>query len=156
MTTSETLWNNLVASGERKDQSLVRIKPYMEGLSMSEKDLVDLWNNKRSQLSKSQFQSVVALAVIAALAFLGNVESATQEVKIFGLVFLVSVGALNVLTQLAVIREAQSVVIELSAIAKPGAVAATIAKSGRYLLLTGLLLVALSAATLGSFIMLVM
>lgn len=128
----------------------------MKGSSMSEKDLVDLWNNKRAQLSKSQFQSVVALAVLAALAFLGNVESASQEAKIFGLVFIVSVGALNVLTQLAVIREAQGVVSELSAIAKPGAVAATIAKSGRYLFLTQLLLVALSAATLGSFILLVM
>jgi hypothetical protein len=122
---------------------------------MSEKDLVELWNQKRAQLTKAQFSSVVALAVLAALALLGNVESASLEAKAFGLIFLVSVGALSVLTQFAIIREARAVVIELSKLKKLGATSKTIAKSDRYLVGTQGLMVVLSAALLISFVLLV-
>lgn len=122
---------------------------------MSEKDLVELWNSKRAQLIKAQLHSVVALAVLAALALLGNAESASQEARIFAVIFLVSVGALSVLTQFAIIREAKSVVVELSKLKKLGAVAKTIAKSDRYLTLTQGLMVALSLALLVSFVLLV-
>jgi hypothetical protein len=122
---------------------------------MSEKDLVELWNSKRAQLTKAQLHSVVALAVLAALALLGNAESASQEARIFAVIFLVSVGALSVLTQFAIIREAKSVVVELSKLKKLGAVAKTIAKSDRYLSLTQGLMVALSLAVLVSFVLLV-
>jgi hypothetical protein len=122
---------------------------------MSEKDLVELWNSKRSQLTKAQLHSVVALAVLAALALLGNAESASQEARIFAVIFLVSVGALSVLTQFAIIREAKAVVVELSKVKKLGAVAKAIAKSDSYLSLTQGLMVALSLALLVSFILLV-
>jgi hypothetical protein len=123
---------------------------------MSEKDLVELWNQKRAQLTKAQFSSVVALAVLAALALLGNVESASLEAKAFGLIFLVSVGALSVLTQFAIIREARAVVVEISKLKKIGATAKTIAKSDRYLVGTQGLMVVLSAALLISFVLLVL
>ena len=123
---------------------------------MSEKDLVELWNSKRSQLTKAQFSSVVALAVLAALALLGNIETASQEARIFAVVFLVSVGALSVLTQFAVIREARALVIEISKLKKIGPVAKAIAKSDRFLVFTQGLMVALSAALLVAFILLVM
>jgi asparagine N-glycosylation enzyme membrane subunit Stt3 len=118
---------------------------------MSEKDLVELWNSKRSQLTKSQFSSVVALAVLAALALLGNVESASVEARIFAAVFLVSVGALSVLTQFAVIREARAIVAELSKIKNLGAVATSISQSDKFLVATQGLMVLLSAALLVSF-----
>lgn len=122
---------------------------------MSEKDLVELWNSKRAQLTNAQFHSVIALAVLATLALLGSAESASQEARIFAVIFLVSVGALSVLTQFAIIREAKSVVVELSKLKKLGAVAKTIAKSDRYLTLTQGLMVALSLALLVSFVILV-
>jgi hypothetical protein len=59
------------------------------------------------------------------------------------------------LTQFAIIREAKSVVVELSKLKKLGAVAKTIAKSDRYLSLTQGLMVALSLALLVSFVLLV-
>lgn len=123
---------------------------------MSEKDLVELWNSKRAQLTKAQFSSVVALAVLAALALLGNIETASQEARIFAVVFLVSVGALSVLTQFAIIREARALVIEISKVKKIGPVAKTIAKSDSFLVFTQGLMVALSAALLVTFILLVM
>lgn len=109
---------------------------------MSEKDLVELWNLKRAQLTKAQFSSVVALAVLAALALLGNVESASMEAQAFAVIFLASVGALSVLTQFAIIREARALVVEISKLKKLGATAKTIAKSDRYLVGTqGLMVV---------------
>lgn len=123
---------------------------------MSEKDLVELWNLKRAQLTKAQFSSVVALAVLAALALLGNIETASQEARIFAVVFLVSVGALSVLTQFAIIREARALVIEISKVKKIGPVAKSIAKSDSFLVFTQGLMVALSAALLVTFILLVM
>ena len=123
---------------------------------MSEKDLVELWNSKRAQLTKAQFSSVVALAVLAALALLGNIETASQEARIFAVVFLVSVGALSVLTQFAVIREARALVTEISKLKKIGPVAKAIAKSDSFLVFTQGLMVALSAALLVTFILLVM
>jgi hypothetical protein len=122
---------------------------------MSEKDLVELWNSKRSQLTKAQFSSVVALAVLTALALLGNVESASLEAKAFAAIFLVSVGALSVLTQFAIIRESRAIVAELSKHENLGAIAHSISKSDRYLVLTQGLMVALSAALLVSFALLV-
>jgi hypothetical protein len=122
---------------------------------MSEKDLVELWNTKRSQLTKAQFSSVVALAVLAALALLGNAESASMEAKAFAGIFLISVGALSVLTQFAIIREARAVVIEISKLKKLGPVAKTISKSDRYLVGTQGLMVVLSAGLLVSFALLV-
>lgn len=123
---------------------------------MSEKDLVELWNSKRAQLTKAQFSSVVAIAVLAALALLGNIETASQNAQIFALAFLVSVGALSVLTQFAIIREARALVIEISKLKKIGPIAKTIAKSDSFLVFTQGLMVALSAALLVTFVLVIM
>jgi hypothetical protein len=123
---------------------------------MSEKDLVELWNQKRAQLTKAQFSSVVALAVLAALALLGNVESASMEAKAFAVIFLASVGALSVLTQFAIIREARALVVEISKLKNLGATAKAIARSDRYLVGTQGLMVVLSAALLISFVLVVL
>lgn len=121
---------------------------------MSEKDLVELWNSKRTQLTNAQFHSVVALSVLTVLALLGNAESASLGAQVFAGLFLVSVGALSVLTQFAVIREARSVIEQLAGIENPGAVAKLIAGSGRFLNLTQGLMVVLSAGLLASFVFL--
>lgn len=120
---------------------------------MSEKDLVELWNSKRAQLTKAQFHSLVALAVLATLALLGDAESASMEAKIFAVLFLVSVGALSVLTQFAIIREARTVVEELSTHQNPGPVAKMIASSGQFLNLTQGLMIVLSLALLAAFLL---
>lgn len=120
---------------------------------MSEKDLVELWNSKRAQLTKAQFHSVVALAVLATLALLGDAESASMEAKIFAVLFLVSVGALSVLTQFAIIREARTVVEELSTHQNSGPVAKMIASSGQFLNLTQGLMIVLSLALLAAFLL---
>jgi hypothetical protein len=66
-----------------------------KGNIMSEKDLVELWNSKRSQLTAAQLHSVIALAVLAFLAVVGDLQIASMEAKLFAAVFLVTVGALG-------------------------------------------------------------
>jgi asparagine N-glycosylation enzyme membrane subunit Stt3 len=123
---------------------------------MSEKDLVELWNSKRSQLTRAQLHSVIALAVLAFVAAVGDLQIASMEAKLFATAFLVTVGVLGNLTQFAIIREAQSVVAELSKHENLGPVAKTIAQSGRYLTMTLALMIAFSLVLFGSFALVVL
>ena len=123
---------------------------------MTEKDLVQLWNDKRTQLIRVQFHSVIALGVLVVLALMGFAESASQAAVNFGLIFLVTVGALGILAQFAIIREAHSVVEELGALANLGAVAKNISQSGRFLALSQGLMVVLSVAVVAGFALVVL
>jgi asparagine N-glycosylation enzyme membrane subunit Stt3 len=123
---------------------------------MTEKDLVELWNDKRSQLIKTQFHSVVALAVLVVVAIMGFANSATQGAIIFAAVFLVTVGSLGILTQFAIIREAKSVVEELGKLGNLGPVASNISRSGNFLTMTQGLMVVFSLAVIASFALVVL
>lgn len=83
---------------------------------MQEKDLVELWNDKRRQIISAQMPSVIALAVITVVAMMGYFDGASMYAISFAAVFLVSVGSLSVLNQFAVIREAASIVNDLKAL----------------------------------------
>lgn len=123
---------------------------------MTEKDLVQLWNDKRTQLIRIQFHSVVALAVLVVLALMGYAESASGAAVNFALIFLVTVGALGILTQFAIIREARSVVEELGKFDNLGAIAKNISQSGSYLTLTQGLMSAFSVAVVVGFALIVL
>lgn len=120
---------------------------------MNEETLVNLWNDKRRQLIQAQLHSVIGLSVLAVLAVMGYFQTASVSAAIFALVFIVTVGGLGLLSQFAVIREAKSVVEELSGKPASGAVAQTIASSGRYLTLTQALMTVFSVALLIAFVM---
>ena len=123
---------------------------------MTEKDLIQLWNDKRSQLTRAQLHSVIALAVLVFLTITGDLGAATTAEKLFAAAFLVTVGALGNLTQFAIIREAHGIVAELSNLAKLGPIGSSIAKSGRYLSMTMTLMVLFSVGLLGSFSLVVL
>jgi asparagine N-glycosylation enzyme membrane subunit Stt3 len=123
---------------------------------MTEKDLVQLWNDKRTQLIRIQFHSVVALAVLVVLALMGFAESASGAAINSALIFLVTVGALGVLTQFAIIREARSVVEELGKLENLGAVAKNISQSGSFLTMTQGLMAAFSVAVVVGFALVVL
>lgn len=123
---------------------------------MTEKDLVELWNDKRSQLIKTQFHSVVALAVLVVLAVMGFAASASQGAIIFAAIFLVTVGSLGILTQFAIIREAKSVVEELAKLGNLGPVAQNISRSGNFLTMTQGLMTLFSLAVIAGFVLAVL
>jgi uncharacterized iron-regulated membrane protein len=119
---------------------------------VNEEKLVTLWNDKRRQLIQAQLHSVIGLSVLTVLAVMGYFSMASITVAIFALLFILTVGGLGLLSQFAVIREAKSVVAELSTHDSAGAVAKTIAASGRYLGLTQVLMTVFSIALLVSFV----
>lgn len=123
---------------------------------MTEKDLVELWNSKRSQLTKIQFHSVVAIAVLVILAVMGFFDAPNPNAVILSAVFLVTVGALGMLTQLAIIREARSVVQELARLENLGPVAHNISRSGSFLTMTQGLMVFFSLAVIAGFVLVVL
>ena len=122
---------------------------------MNEKELVELWNDKRRQIISAQMSSVIALAVITVMAMMGYFDGVYTYAHAFAALFLVTVGSLSVLNQLAVIREAQSVVKDLQAIDNLSGVARSIASSGSYLIYTRVLMVVFSLALLLSLALLV-
>ena len=83
---------------------------------MNEKDLIELWNDKRRQIISAQMPSVIALAVITVMAMLGYFDGDYNYGISFAALFLVSVGALSILNQLAVIREGQMIIKDLQAV----------------------------------------
>jgi hypothetical protein len=98
----------------------------------------------------------VALAVLVVLALMGFAESASGAAINFALIFLVTVGALGVLTQFAIIREARSVVEELGKLENLGAVAKNISQSGSFLTMTQGLMAAFSVAVVVGFALVVL
>ncbi len=123
---------------------------------MNEKDLIELWNDKRRQIISAQMPSVIALAVITVMALLGDFDSEYNYAISFAAIFLVSVGALSLLNQLAVIREGQMIIKDLQAVANPSALATRIAASGSYLVYTRALMIAFSLALLVALVLLIL
>ncbi|MDC3000991.1 hypothetical protein OA174_00150 [Actinomycetota bacterium] len=123
---------------------------------MNEKDLIELWNDKRRQIISAQMPSVIALAVITVMAMLGYFDSEYNYGISFAALFLVSVGALSILNQLAVIREGQMIIKDLQAVDNPSALATKIAASGSYLVYTRALMIAFSLALLLVLVLLIL
>ena len=123
---------------------------------MNEKELIELWNDKRRQIISAQMPSVIALAVITVMAMLGYFDSEYNYGISFAAIFLVSVGALSLVNQLAVIREGQMIIKDLQAVDNPSALATKIAASGSYLVYTRALMIAFSLALLVALVLLIL
>ena len=65
------------------------------GETIRENELIQLWNDKRSQLTRAQLHSVIALAVLTFLTITGDLVAASTAEKLFAAAFLVTVGALG-------------------------------------------------------------
>ncbi len=110
---------------------------------MSEKDLIKLWNQTRSQIITAQMQPVLVLIAAFVLSTLGYFDKATDSAKYFALVVIAVTGILTTINQYAAIREGESICEELSKLAKIGPLAKKIAGSKNFVSLTaGLIVVA--------------
>ena len=123
---------------------------------VNEKDLIELWNDKRRQIISAQMPSVIALAVITVMAMLGYFDSEYNYGISYAALFLVSVGALSILNQLAVIREGQMIVKDLQVVDNPSALATRIAATGSDLVYTRALMIVFSLALLLVLVLLIL
>jgi hypothetical protein len=110
---------------------------------MNEKELISLWNEKRSQIISAQMQPVLVLIAAFVLSVLGYFDKASDEAKYFALLIVAITGVLTTLNQYAAIREGESVCDELARQSKLGPLGQRIADSRKFVSATAILIVAL-------------
>jgi len=123
---------------------------------MQEKDLVELWNDKRRQIISATDALRDCTCCHHRCRHDGLLRWSKHVCNLLCCRFLVSVGSLSVLNQFAVIREAASIVNDLKALDNLSGVARDIASSGSYLRYTQVLMALFSLALLVALALLVL
>jgi hypothetical protein len=107
-----------------------------EDYVMNEKDLLKLWNTKRSQVISAQLAPTLVLIAVFVVAAFGKFMDASHAVKYLTVGVAAATGILAIISQYATIREAQAVVADLKKIDKPSALSKKIAESSELLSLS--------------------
>jgi hypothetical protein len=108
---------------------------------MNEKDLISLWNEKRTQIITAQMQPVLVLIAAVVLSTLGYFDKATDSAQYFALAVIAITGILTTINQYAAIREGEVICEELSKVAKAGPLAKKIAGSKSFVSATAAFIV---------------
>ena len=110
---------------------------------MNEKDLVLLWNDKRSQITAAQMGPTIVLAGVLVLLGYGQMAAMSAAAKYLVLGIIAASGILASVTQFAAAREGQAVCADLTALGAKSAVGKGIAASASAITLFGSLVVVL-------------
>lgn len=102
---------------------------------MNEKDLIEIWNVKRTQVISAQMGPTLVLIAVLVLSAIGAFDAASDSVKYLAIGISAATGILALMTQYATIREAQSLVADLSNLQQPSELSKKIAASGSFLAL---------------------
>ena len=113
---------------------------------MSEEELLELWNAKRSQIVFAQIAPTLMLIAIFVMAAFGKFENATDATQYLTIGVAAATGILSIISQYAAIREGQALIADLKAIKKPSRLAQKIAESGDFLKLSAVAVIGLGAA----------
>ena len=97
--------------------------------TMDEKNLLDLWNTKRTQIIKAQMAPNLMLIGIFVLAAFGKFDGASDATKYLAIGVAAATGILAIISQYATIREAEALIVDLNRVAKPSELAKKIASS---------------------------
>jgi low affinity Fe/Cu permease len=113
---------------------------------MSEEELLELWNAKRSQIINAQIAPTLMLIAVFVLAAFGKFENATDATQYLTIGVAAATGILSIISQYAAIREGEALIADLKAIKKPSRLAQKIADSGDLLKLSALAVLGLGVA----------
>ena len=113
---------------------------------MNEKDLLELWNTKRSQIIHAQIAPTLMLIAVFVLAAYGKFEMATDATKYLTIGVAAATGILAIISQYAAIREGEALIADLKEIKKASRLSKKIAASGEFLKLSAVAVVGLGAA----------
>jgi hypothetical protein len=113
---------------------------------MNEKDLLQLWNTKRSQIISAQIAPTLLLIAISVLAAFGKFEMASDATKYLTIGVAAATGILAIISQYAAIREAEALIADLKKVDKPSKLSKKISDSGDLLKLSALAVVGLGIA----------
>ena len=113
---------------------------------MNEKDLLQLWNTKRTQIINAQIAPTLLLIGVFVLAAFGKFEMANDATKYLTIGVAAATGILAIISQFAAIREAEALIADLKKVDKPSKLSKKISDSGDLLKLSALAVVGLGIA----------
>jgi hypothetical protein len=113
---------------------------------MNEKDLLQLWNTKRTHIINAQVAPTLLLIGVFVLAAYGKFEMATDATKYLTIGVVAATGILAIISQYAAIREAEALIADLKKVDKPSKLSKKISDSGELLKLSALAVVGLGIA----------
>jgi aldehyde:ferredoxin oxidoreductase len=110
---------------------------------MDEKDLLKLWNTKRTQVINAQIAPTLMLIGVFVVAAFGKFETASDGAKYLTIGVAAATGILAIISQYATIREAEVLLIDLKRVEKPSQLSNKIAESRGLLSLSAIAMVGL-------------
>jgi hypothetical protein len=110
---------------------------------MDEKDLLKLWNTKRTQVINAQIAPTLMLIGVFVVAAYGKFETASDGAKYLTIGVAAATGILAIISQYATIREAEVLLIDLKRLEKSSQLSAKIAESRGLLSLSAIAMVGL-------------
>ena len=119
---------------------------------MKAKALVAQWNEMRTQIIHAQIAPALVLIAVAVLATIGAFENASNGAKYLAIGVAAATGFLSMTSQYAVIREGQSLLVDIKKADDSTALSKKIAESDQLLSLTA---IATLAIGIGSFALVV-
>ena len=117
-----------------------------KGENMNEKELLQLWNTKRTHIINAQIAPTLLLIGVFVLAAYGKFEMATDATKYLTVGVVAATGILAIISQYAAIREAEALIADLKKVDKPSKLSKKISDSGELLKLSALAVVGLGVA----------
>lgn len=110
---------------------------------MEEKHLLQLWNQKRSQIISAQIAPALVLIGVMVLAAQGTFADTSDAARYLAIAVAGVTGFLAMISQYAAIREAEALIQDLGKITNASALSKKIAGSREFLSLTAIAVVTL-------------
>jgi hypothetical protein len=103
---------------------------------MDEKVLLQLWNDKRMQIIVAQIAPALVLIAVFVLAAQGTFAEASDSARFLTIAVAAITGLLAIISQVAVIREADALLLDLARVQNGTELSKKIASSKNFLTLT--------------------
>ncbi len=116
---------------------------------MDEKTLLSLWNEKRMQIIIAQIAPALVLIAVIVLAAQGTFASASNPSKYLVIAVAAITGILAMISQIAVIREAEALVADLGKLQNASDLSKKVAASKSFLTITLVAIIGLGLIIFG-------
>ena len=113
---------------------------------MDEKNLIDLWNTKRTQIISAQMAPSLMLIGVFVLAAFGKFDGASDATKYLTIGVAAATGILAIISQYAAIREGEALLVDLKRLKSSSELTKKVAESRGLLSLSAIAIVGLGVA----------
>ena len=113
---------------------------------MDEKNLLDLWNTKRTQIINAQMAPSLMLIGVFVLAAFGKFDGASDATKYLTIGVAAATGILAIISQYAAIREGEALLVDLKRLKSSSELTKKVAESRGLLSLSAIAIVGLGIA----------